>query len=86
MAAWILCVTTQDLQKFKDAQEAAFVLFDNGGGHTGETWNNVTDKNGDATTYISGRPQAQDLSHFKLLTVQKKGAVSDRSEAKGGRH
>jgi hypothetical protein len=76
-------VTTQNVRKLLEAQGNATVMFDNGGGHDGETWNNVTDKKGNASTYISGRPQARDLTRFKVLPVQKKGAVAIEVKLKG---
>ena len=76
-------VTTQDVPKFLAAQNAATIMFDNGGGHEGETWNNVTNEKGEATTFISGRPQSQDLSHYKLLPRMKKGAVAIEVKLKG---
>ena len=76
-------VTTQNIQKFLAAQDAASVMFDNGSGHEGETWNTVTDKDGKVTMKVSGRPQKRDLTHFKLATVRKKMSVAIEVKLKG---
>lgn len=60
---------------FLEAQHSAIVMFDNGGGSDGATWNKDTDANGDSPIKISGRPQRWDMTYMKRFPVKKKMSV-----------
>jgi hypothetical protein len=65
------------------AQYQGKVMFDNGGGTDGETYNKVTDENGDTTVKVSGRPQQRDLTNLKRAPVNSQYAVAVQVKVKG---
>lgn len=77
-----LNVTSRD-PNFLNAQQAAIVMFDNGGGSPGSVLNRPTDEKGKTTTKVSGRPQIRDLSHFKVFAVNKRMTVAIEIKLKG---
>lgn len=67
-------LTTRD-PGFLESQNSAIVMFDNGPGSDGATWNKETDANGDSPIKVSGRPQRWDMTHMKRFPVKKKMSV-----------
>lgn len=53
----------------------AIVMFDNGPGSDGATWNKETDERGQTSIKVSGRPQLWDMTYEKRFPVQKKMSV-----------
>jgi len=68
-------VTTRNLALFLEAQRSAIVMFDNGAGSDGATWNKETDDEGNSTIKISGRPQQVDMTNMKRIPIDKKMSV-----------
>ncbi len=60
---------------FLESQHSAIVMFDNGPGSDGATWNKETDANGDSPIKVSGRPQQWDMTHMKRFPKMKKMSV-----------
>jgi hypothetical protein len=68
---------------FLATQANATVMFNNGSGTDGETYNKVTGEHGTTTIKVSGRPQDKDLTHFKITAKRKQMAVSIGVRLKG---
>jgi hypothetical protein len=60
---------------FLEAQHSAIVMFDNGPGTDGATWNKETDANGNSVIKVSGRPQLYDMTNIKRVPVMKSMSV-----------
>ena len=60
---------------YLDAVHRAIVMFDNGPGSDGATWNKETDNSGHTSIKVSGRPQLWDMTYEKRFPIRKKMSV-----------